>query len=87
MKGVPKYIKDHGVDPSPLLCTPWMSEEVSECSLDDEVAYNENMEKRKSGAGYTDQELEDGKKILEHVSMSWKSKQVRLLNPDYYYAG
>ncbi|KAI0763896.1 hypothetical protein BC629DRAFT_1542689 [Irpex lacteus] len=76
LEGVDKYIEDHGVDPTSAIRTPWMSEELSDCSLDDRTAYLDNLKKRNTLTATSEQDIADGVKILERVSLAWKSSKV-----------
>ncbi|PSR72637.1 hypothetical protein PHLCEN_2v11493 [Hermanssonia centrifuga] len=66
------YHKKHpGTNVTPLLRTPFMTEENSEYSDD-----NRRQDAYKK-AGLTDQDIANGVKVLEQISLSWRSKKLR----------
>ncbi|KAI0337533.1 hypothetical protein BDW22DRAFT_1433297 [Trametopsis cervina] len=79
LHGVPQYIKDHGCDPTPFLRTPWMSEENSECSFSDEDERAEHQISLAKKSGLTTDEINSGTKVLERLSLRWRSQKMNQL--------
>ena len=70
------YRKIHpGIDPCNFLKTPFMTEENSEVSGTDQTVSQRRLELAVK-AGLTQKEIEDGVKILEMRSFSWRSRKV-----------
>lgn len=70
--GVEQYIADHGVDPTPCLQTPYMSEAISHDS-----DYNDHQQVMRTRARVTEADIEQGIQVLEHRSLGWRSGKVR----------
>ncbi len=79
MQGIPLFKNDNNnIDPSCLLRTPWMSEEVSDLSTGSDgarLAYQRALADR---SGRTLQDILDGYKILERRALAWRSETVSI---------
>ncbi|KZT04708.1 uncharacterized protein LAESUDRAFT_760994, partial [Laetiporus sulphureus 93-53] len=72
---VKAYQKRFKVDPSPVLLTDWMSEACSDWS-DEEEARDVHRQLLATKAGLTQEEIEEGVKVLERRSLAWRSGQL-----------
>ncbi|THH14263.1 hypothetical protein EUX98_g9629 [Antrodiella citrinella] len=76
MKAVRIYTKRNNLDPSPMLQSEWMTEEVSGWSDADETANRACRREIGLKMGYSEEEIAAGVKVLEKRSLGWRSKQI-----------
>ena len=73
------YIKEHNVDPSPLLeYTDNMTEELSELGSEDEEKNSAHKAELVNKAGLTPREIESGVPVWEIVRPGHRSEEVRM---------
>lgn len=70
------YIKTYGTDPTPILETEYMSEEISQLDTDDEVKKKAHRARLVEKAGLKDSDAEDGVVVWEVVRKAWRSDDV-----------
>ncbi|EKM48567.1 uncharacterized protein PHACADRAFT_202655 [Phanerochaete carnosa HHB-10118-sp] len=70
------YEEKHGVNPQPLVETPWMTEEVSTFSASDDAKRQMFYSEAKEKSGLTDEDIARGIKMLELRSFTWRTNRV-----------
>lgn len=76
---VDTYVEESGLaDPTPLLHTPWMSEEVSDFSESDPDIRAHLVRKKAAAANLSEANLAAGVKVLEVLRPEWRSTAVSI---------
>ncbi|EKM48659.1 uncharacterized protein PHACADRAFT_202545 [Phanerochaete carnosa HHB-10118-sp] len=70
------YEEKHGVNPQPLIETPWMTEEVSTFSASDDAKQQMFYSEAKEKSGLTNEDIARGIKMLELRSFTWRTNRV-----------
>ncbi|KII83670.1 hypothetical protein PLICRDRAFT_47149 [Plicaturopsis crispa FD-325 SS-3] len=82
MKGVPRYIEKHGLDPSDMICEAHMSDDASDASDSEEPGESHEQWKRRmatevglDGKNLSAKQL-DKMRFRETIQPGWRSKQL-----------